>query len=227
MTQQKLIKSLLPLAIFIFSLSSISAQNSDSGLWTSVNLSYKLSKKFKLQFREQFRLDEGMSTTDLYYSQLKVRYKISKSFNAYAAYRFTRKLDNQGAWQGWENIGRWNLDLKYGSSLGDIDWSLRLRYQDRSNFTKDQPNLQVMRYKLSAYYNIPGFKWNPELAYEFFQPVSAGIDVPNGNRLTLLVHRKINKRNSFHIGYSYESTLGFTPSSQEHILRLSYAFDLN
>ena len=207
----------------LLTVTSISfAQNEDTELWTSVELNYKASKKWSFELREMIRFKEDISAVDQYYTQGSATYEFIDNFALALGYRFIRKNDNQGAWQGYENIGRIQSDLIYKFKTGRWSNGLRLRYQNRKNFTKTDQIQNAIRFKGGTSYNIRNWKLDPKLTYEYFIP-DTGF---NRYRITFGTDYKFSKTSRVYLYYSYERKLAGVDSDIINTIRLKYRFSL-
>src|SRR5687768_11202671 len=64
------------------------AQQNDAGLWGSINLEKKLTKKWSLHFSEELRLNENFSELGTAYTELTGEYRINKILSVSGGYRF-------------------------------------------------------------------------------------------------------------------------------------------
>jgi len=98
----------------------------DLQLWTGAALEKKVGKDWTFSLEEEIRFKHNISEINNYFTQAGVRYRINKNFALEGGYRYTRdrKSDNS-----YENLSRYNLDLRYTGRMDFITFSYRLRYQ--------------------------------------------------------------------------------------------------
>ena len=107
MKNQNSYKQIFFLAIVLSVLFSntINAQTEDSknlNLWSSVEIEYKLNKKWSFELSEQLRLKENISLVDEYFTELQTEYSVNKNFSLAGGLRFIRQNDTEGNIQGYE-----------------------------------------------------------------------------------------------------------------------------
>ena len=203
------------------------AQDTDNELWTSIELAYKLNKTFDLEFREMLRLSDNLGEIDQFYSQLGLGIDLSKSFEIMPAYRFTRDHDYKGKIQGYESVGRFQIDLRYKQKINRVNLTYRFRYQNKNYLTEDKQSEDALRFKLRTRYNIRNWKLDPILSYEYFSEINKDVESNNRYRITLSTSYKLKKSSRLIFAYSYEQDLGNPISSAVNSFRIKYAFDLN
>ena len=98
----------------------------DLRLWTGASIEKSVGKGWTLSLGEEIRFKHNISEVNNYFTEAGVRYRISSNFALEGGYRFTRdkKSDNS-----FENLSRYNLDLRYRGRLDFITFYYRLRYQ--------------------------------------------------------------------------------------------------
>lgn len=145
----------------------------DLETWSSATLNYKPIKKLELSLSQHLRLKDNSQTVDVYFTQLTADYKIVKGLSIGLGLRYIRENDDQGKVQGYENHLRWQTDLGYKYNFDRLSLKARLRYQskDELNVTDDKVS-NATRFKLSAGYNIPDWKFDPSASAEFFNGIT-------------------------------------------------------
>lgn len=99
---------------------------SDLHLWTGAAIEKSLGKDWTLSLGEEIRFKHNISEINNYFTEAGIRYRISKNFALEGGFRYTRdkKKDNT-----YENLSRYNLDLRYRGRIDFIGINYRLRYQ--------------------------------------------------------------------------------------------------
>tara|TARA_R110001583_G_scaffold1670_1_gene12982 strand:+ start:1331 stop:2032 length:702 start_codon:yes stop_codon:yes gene_type:complete len=205
------------------------SQNSDLANWTTIELKYKLNKKWNFGIEEQLRLKEDISTIDEYFTQLNTEYSITKSFKLGGGFRYIRENDNVGKVQGYKNHFRFQVDASFKQKINDFSIKYRLRYQNKnelgvSNSEGDYAN-QHIRFKTSIGYNIKNWKLDPEFSAEIFNHFETGKE--NGfdkYRLTLGTEYKIKKIGTLGVYYRIEKELNETIPETTNIIGLKYSY---
>lgn len=132
-----LIKYLTIALLAIAPLNGILAQDNDSefGVWTTIEASKKLSKKFKLDFEAEMRTIEGVSSIERYSFGVGASYKLTKWLKVSAGYIFmychkpeTMKLK----WDDEHNDYDTSIDLDgnkfYNYNVDHSYWTERHRF---------------------------------------------------------------------------------------------------
>lgn len=99
---------------------------SDLQLWTGASIEKTWKKTWTLSLQEEIRFKHDISEINNYFTELGLRYRINKNFALEGGYRYTRDKKSDGSY---ENLSRYNLDLRYRGRLDFITIDYRLRYQ--------------------------------------------------------------------------------------------------
>ncbi|MCK4879562.1 MAG: DUF2490 domain-containing protein, partial [Bacteroidales bacterium] len=116
--------------LLLFLTNQLAAQETkvvrDLHLWTGAAVEKTFGKDWTLSLGEEIRFKHNISEINNYFTEAGVRYRINRNFALEGGYRFTRdrKKDNS-----YENLTRYNLDLRYRGRLDFITIYYRLRYQ--------------------------------------------------------------------------------------------------
>lgn len=155
---------------------SLRAEDTDFGLWTTLDLSKKLDNGLKLAFEEEFRLRNDLMTTDKLQSTFEVSYKLGNYFTpgiSYTLINYYHPRDDEHAHNFWETRHRFNVFGEGEIDFGRFTFSLRERLQttyrvlDSLSSAKINPKL-MLRSKASLSYNIKGIPLEPYAFAEFF-----------------------------------------------------------
>ncbi len=98
----------------------------DLQLWTGAAIEKTWGKTWTLSLQEEIRFKKNISEINNYFTDLGLRYRISKNFALEGGYRYTRDKKSDGSY---ETLTRYNLDLRYKGRLDFITIYYRLRYQ--------------------------------------------------------------------------------------------------
>lgn len=141
----------------------------DLHLWTGAAVEKTLGKDWTLSLQEEIRLKHNISEISNYFTEMAVRYRISKNFALEGGYRYTRDKKSDGSY---ENQTRYNLDLRYRGRLDFITIDYRLRYQKEvERFRLLNPKTDYEKYvrnRIRVRYNDFG-KIKPYVSAELFQ----------------------------------------------------------
>jgi len=154
---------------------SMKAEDTDFGLWTTLDLSKKLDNGLKLAFEEEYRLRNDLMTTDKFQSTFELSYKLGKYFTpgvSYTLINYYHPRDDEHAHNYWETRHRFNVFGEGEVDLGRFTLSLRERLQttyrvlDSLSSAKINPKL-MLRSKVGLTYNIKGIPLEPFAFAEF------------------------------------------------------------
>ena len=98
----------------------------DLHLWTGVQLEKTLAKDWTISLSEEIRFKKDVSELNNYFTDLGLEYRINRNFSLQGNYRFTRDRKKD---LSFENLSRYNFDLKYKGKLDFLTVKYRLRYQ--------------------------------------------------------------------------------------------------
>lgn len=195
--------------------------------WNSVNLEYKLNKKWSFDFEAQLRLKEDISEIDEYFGEFNTTYSLSKNFKLGTGFRYIRENDNVGNVQGYENHFRYHLDALYKHKINDFSIKYRLRYQNKNELGVDDYNNQHVRFKTAIEYKFKNWKLDPKFSAEIFNHFEKG--EKNGfdkYRLTLGTDYKIKKAGTIGIFYRIEKELNVAIPETTNIIGLKYSYTI-
>ena len=210
---------------------SQSNENSDLEGWSSITLKYKHNKKLSFELEEQLRLDENISETKKYFTQLSTSYSVFKNFDIGVGARFIRENDNEGKIQGYENHFRFHIDASYKQKIDQFTLKYRLRYQNKnemgiSSEEGDVAN-QNLRFKTSLGYNIKKWKLDPKFAAEIFNHFEKDEESEfNKYRLTLSTDYEFKKLGTLGLFYRIEKELNQTFNEKTNIIGLKYTYTI-
>ena len=196
----------------------------DLGLWTGAEVEKEV-KNWTFSLKQEMRLKTNMSEMNNYFTQVGIRYNISRNFALAAKYRYTRDKKSDGSY---ENRSRYNLDLRYRGRLDFVTIDYRLRYQKEVEsmrlFDMQEPYAKYVRNRISVRYTdlrklepyISGEIFQLFRLYEFprfhYYRIEAGIRVEPGNfgkfRIAWGFNREIHTDSPatiymFRINYTY------------------------
>jgi flagellar basal body rod protein FlgB len=222
--------------IFMTAMSETSAQSGtyytvrDMEMWSSIELKYKINKKWNLLFEEQLRLKDNANTVDIYFSELNLEYQIAKPLTLGFGTRLIRDNDNVGKIQGYENHLRWNVDAAYKHKYNQFDIKYRIRYQSKNDvgISMEEGDLleNALRFKLTTTYNIKKWKLDPQFSSEIFnqiQPATAFDKI----RFSLGTEYETKKAGDFGLFYMMEKQLTDFYPKTTNIIGLKYKYTLN
>ena len=193
---------LVSLTLLLFAQSQVLAQVNDAGLWASVNLEKKFSKKFSIHFSEELRFNENISELGLFFSELTGEYQFSKMVSISGGYRFIqrRRLDDS-----YSIRHRYLVNLNIKKKFGQVGTNFRLRYQSQYADVESSPDGKVpdnyLRPKLTLKYDL-NKKYTPYISGEMFVDLNRPDGILFDNyRVEAGVDYEISKRSSIDLGY--------------------------
>ncbi|WP_372756623.1 DUF2490 domain-containing protein [Mariniflexile sp.] len=218
---------------FVFT-NKIIAQTSDSknlNAWTTIEIEYKLNKKWSFSLAEQLRLKENLSLVDKYFTELQAEYSFNKNFSLAGGARFSRQNDTEGNIQGYENHFRFQFDAKYKHKINNFKLDYRLRYQNKDDMSVsiedgDYAN-QHIRFKTDVEYNIKNWKLDPQFSAEIFNHFEKGEENGfNKYRLTFGTDYDMKDYGKINVFYRFEKELNVDLPETTKIIGLSYKYTI-
>ena len=208
-----------------------SNEKADLEGWSSITLKYKHNKKLSFDLEEQLRLDENISETKKYFTQLSSTYSVFKNFDLAVGARFIRENDNEGKIQGYENHFRFHIDAEYKQKIDQFTLKYRLRYQNKNEMgissSEGDTAISNFRLKTSIGYNIKKWKLDPKFAAEIFNRSEEGEESEfNKYRLTLSTDYDFKKLGSLGLFYRIEKELNQSYNEKTNIIGLKYTYTI-
>ncbi len=193
--------------------------------WTSIGLSKKINKHWKITLEEEFRFTEDISKLDVFFIGLGLDYKFNKHFTVGANYRFYQNKNSDGILQ---NQHRLSADFQYKYKISRFKVAYRLRFQNKDEdfFTNESGNnLYNLRNRFSVDYNINNFKLDPYFDIELFRRFENGEDSYfNKIRWTLGIEYSITKKSDIELFYRIDNELNQDYAKDTYIIGLGYKF---
>lgn len=218
-------KRFLAFVIF-FAAASAFAQVNDAGLWTSIAIEKKITKKINIVASQEFRFNENVSELGTIFTELGPEFRIYKGFNAGISYRFIQKrsLDNS------YNIRhRINTDLSYRFKIKDFTISLRERYQVQygENYFAGEGEVAktTLRSKLTVKYRI-NKKLDASAFGEIFNPLYTGVSDITDLRVGVGLEYQIIKPLGVKVFYLINNELNVANPTTDYVsgIGLTYSF---
>ena len=178
------------------------AQVNDAGLWTSINLEKRFSKKMSLHFSEELRFNENITELGAIFSEISGEYRFNKMFSVSAGYRFTQRREVDDSYS---IRHRYMINLNVKNKLGQFSTNVRIRYQSQFKDVQSSENGKIpdnyLRTKLSVKYDL-GKKYAPFISGELFLHLNRPDGVLMDNyRIAAGVDYEFSKRSSIEFGY--------------------------
>jgi hypothetical protein len=148
----------------------------DLQLWTGAAIE-KSWKDWSLTITEEIRFKKNISEINNFFTEAGLRYRINKNFALEGGYRYTRDKNSDGSY---DNLTRYNLDLRFRGRLDFLIIDYRLRYQkevegfnlldQKSDYEKYVRNR--IRFRYNSFIRIKPYV-SAEL-FQLFRPDSYG-----------------------------------------------------
>ena len=141
----------------------------DLQLWTGAEVEKSFGKSWTLSLAEEIRLKQNVSEINNYFTEAGLRYRINKNFALEGGYRYTRDKNSDGTY---ENLTRYNLDLRFRGKVNPFLIQYRLRYQKEvEGFNLVGPAVdyeKYVRHRIRVRYNKL-IRIEPYVSAELFQ----------------------------------------------------------
>ncbi|HLP11600.1 MAG TPA: DUF2490 domain-containing protein [Flavobacteriales bacterium] len=175
-----------------------------------------------------FTIEEGWRIRELYmsrqnYTDLNFSYKFNKHFSASAGYRLALKTS---MFNISEVNNRLYLDATGSYEVGEIDFSIRLRYQYTSLGQEDDfslPSETFFRNRFRAKLKINDM-FSVSASYEMLLIMGPGLNILTENRPALELQCKINKKNSISAGYLIRNYVQIENPMNIHVVGIDYVY---
>jgi len=149
-------------------------QESDFGIWSSIEIKKKIADNYRLSVATESRFNNNASQHEKQNTEFACSYSPWKSISLGATYRFSQESSIS---RDFENSHRISADVSYETSWGRLKFKWRTKYQQSySKLYLDEQKYdpkRIVRNKLSANYNIFGSRFEPYCSAELFTPISS------------------------------------------------------
>lgn len=141
----------------------------DLQLWTGAEIEKSWGKAWTISLAEEIRFKKNISEINNYFTEAGLRYRINKNFALEGGYRYTRDRNSDGSY---DNLTRYNLDLRFRGRMDPFLIQYRLRYQKEvEGFNLLDPAADYEKYarnRIRIRYNR-FFRLKPYVSAELFQ----------------------------------------------------------
>ena len=206
---------------------SVFAQVNDAGLWTSINLEKRLSKKMSLNFSEELRFYENITELGSFFSEISAEYRYNKIFSFSAGYRFTqrRQVDDS-----YSTRHRYMINLTMKNKLEALSTSVRIRYQSQyTDVTSSEDGMvpeNYLRPKLTLKYDF-GKKYTPYISGELFFHLNRPDGILMDNyRVAAGIEYDFSKRSSIDLGYLINSEVQVADPWTSYVINIGWNYIL-
>jgi len=188
----------------------------DNQSWTSVGFEKKLPYSFKLQFEQELRLDNQLSTFKQTFSEFSLSYSVFKGFKIELPFRYMAYKD--------KTKQRVSFSGSYKYSFKPVSLKHRTKYQ--RTYEKGEIPEELIRNKFSIMYRL-NKKIEPYVSGELFHLYNTENDQFDEYRVSLGVAVDLPGKNSIKIFYIYKKE-DITKSSPDevNVFGLGYKYKL-
>ena len=188
----------------------------DNQSWTSVGFEKKLPYSFKLQFEQELRLDNQLSTFKQTFSEFSLSYSVFKGFKIELPFRYMTYKD--------KTKQRVSFSGSYKYSFKPVSLKHRTKYQ--RTYEKGEIPDELIRNKLSINYRL-NKKIEPYVSGEFIQLLDATNYPLDETRFSFGLTYKLPKKNSIKIFFTLKNEDKTKKNPDEiGVFGLSYNFSL-
>jgi hypothetical protein len=209
-------------------LSQCSIAQYTNELWAGIGLEKKMNAKINLAIDLHTRAYRH--NLQLMYSELTVKYKVSKWCKPSVEYRGLMRLNKYG---NYHYSHRFNFNCSFEKQVHRLSLGCRIRYQyvfskfyTTANYSPEFD--QTFRFKPSFKYNIKKNKLSPTASMEwFYNPQNGSM----GNRFTKIrsaIGFDVNLKGpkTMSIEYQFGITINSAKDKAQNILSVSYTYSL-
>ena len=224
------IRKYLFAVLLLANVSPLLAQNSDRGLWTSLDVEKKLSKKWELGAGAEYRWKDNISATDQIRGSLDISRKMGKYVKLGAGYVLI--ADKKVKRDIFEYRNRFFMQATGSYKYARFTASWRTRMQltlmetdaPRGDIFEDDYKW-VWRNRFGLKYDIKGLPLTPYANIELFHHFFSGSDPGYfKNRFSIGAEYKINKRHSLEVGYKLDTEIDVKKKYKNNVVKIGYMY---
>jgi hypothetical protein len=207
------------------------AQNSDWGLWTSLEAEKKLPKKWELGVEAQYRWKDTFSTTDQIRGGIDISRKLGDYVKLGAGYELIAKHKVKKDNYVYRNRFRVQATGSYKYARFTASWRTRMQLTlletdaPRGDIFEDESFKWVWRNRFALKYNIKKSPLTPYMNVELFHHLFSGANPGYyQNRFSIGTEYKLNKRHSLEAGYKLETEIDAKKKTKLNVVKIGYIF---
>jgi len=186
----------------------------DNESWTSIGFEKKLPYKLKLEFEQELRFKDQISTFKQTFSDISLSYKVFDGLRIQIPYRYIVYKDKIKQ--------RLSFSGSYKYSFKPVDLKYRTKFQ-RTHEDKESTD-DLIRNKFSVEYKL-GKKVEPYISGELFHPYNGEPKQLDEYRISFGLTVDIMKKNSIKIFYIFKKEdLAYCPL-EVNVFGLAYSFN--
>jgi hypothetical protein len=203
------------------------AQVKDVQLWTGPVVKYNITKKFRLDFEQQFRFNQNISHYNFTFSEFGIRYSVFKYLDLKAIYRYTfipaqpvltnvsENDKSRLAFDASTGVKIFNTGLKVG---------YRIRYQDSWD-NKTKVSSHYIRNRFDIGYNLSKLV-DPYASYDSYFRLD-GKNKYRQNRFVFGLNWRITKNLGIDSYYLYQKEVNVNHPQTDFVLGLGIVYTIN
>lgn len=207
--------------LFIFTAINSRAQDrrlSEFEVWTSLQLQWKINKKWKLKIKNQERFIFEKKPLQLAFAQGEISRKIYKYHTAFFRYRYSFESNEE------HSINRFSIGYKFRMKVFKrVRMYDRLIYQYEQRFYTKEANA-LFRNKIGIQYNLKK-KGELDLSYEIFLRQKDVWEIKD-HRMTLNYAKQWKKYFTTNIFYRIDFSTNRKQNTNQHILGVALSFSI-
>lgn len=185
--------------------------------WVETTISKEAGKKLEFFIAPQIRFDKGFST-DEYFLDAGMEYKLNKYFKLGTQYRLGNKMNKNNEA---EAFGRFAIDAKTGFKWNNFEPGFRLRFTNSDDFEEDEKE-NYLRYKFGLEYHWKKLNLKPYVAFEIYRNLTEN-DFDKRRYETGIMY-KINKHHQ--IGSYLRINENLNKNKSVSVIGVSYKLNL-
>jgi hypothetical protein len=222
-------KKLLSVFVLLNFFAVVKAQTKDVQLWTGPILKYNITKKIRLDFEQQFRFNENISSYDFTFSEFAVRYKVFKYLDVKAVYRhsFIPEVTSGSVISEYDK-SRICFDASTGIEIFNtgLEIGYRIRYQDSWEHTT-MASTHYIRNRFDLSYNLSKLV-DPYTSWDNFYRLDGKNEVRQ-NRYVFGLTWKITKDLDIDSYYLFQKDKNVKIKNLEtiHVIGLAVIYSIN
>jgi hypothetical protein len=206
---------------------TLKAQVKDAGLWTSISIETKVSKKLSAGLTQELRFNENISELGTAFTDVGLSFKVSKRLQIAANYRFTQKHRIDGNYNLKQRL---YIDVKYAKKIKPFQITLRSRLQDEysqpAHSADDGTPQHHVRNKLNIEWDLDK-PYKPYLSVELFSPLNYPREYLFDNiRGAAGIEYALTKKQKIDLFYMVQEELNVSRPEIDFIIGIGYSFKL-
>jgi hypothetical protein len=203
------------------------AQDKDFGIWYSIAAQKEIAKDLDFEADINLRTYHDAGEIEEGFIDAGLGYKINDHLSAGLTYRLTEMMEKD---DNFHPRHKWFADFRAKTTIGDLDISGRLRFQQRFKTyfrdENDRESKETFRVRLKGAYDIPKFPVNPFISAELFLPVfDSGTRTVTKQRFTGGIDYNITKKHAIEIEYMFQRDF-FPDMLDMNIISVNYSIKL-